>query len=225
MEGKWLVNGVDHNPWFSGQIFGVRHLVEEYDAICLHAWPKFTGCLLNAGLADSPSLHLSAFMTALARRFLRQSGMAKPVWIQEFGCSSLWGDEKEKAAYLRQSVSLAADAGATWFTWWCSHDIDPTYRFDPLEYDLGLFTTENKRKPLAQLYASLIQDFSTARSDSVTAKLEVSVDRDFAPQILRQLPRGEWLKQNLETTSWQLFERYLEVAASEAPSKAAVILK
>lgn len=206
MSGKWIVNGVDHNPWFAGNTFTAAHLVETYDAATVHAWPLFTGSLLKGGLADPPSLHLSAFLTHLCRHLLKSANLNKPIWIQEFGCSSEWGAEREKAAYLRGSVEYATKAGATWFTWWCSHDIDKRYRFDPLEYDLGLFTTENQPKPLAHLYRELIQEFA-----NFTLSPEPIWDfgDNFFPAITHQLPPEKWVEQNLETHTGKLFERYL----------------
>lgn len=213
MAGKWIVNGVDHQPFFRENVFSLPHLIEAYDAVCIHAWPKFTGALLRGGLADAPSQHLSAFLTHLARHFL--NGEPKPVWIQEFGCSDLWGSGEEKERYLRRSVELAAVAGATWFTWWCSHDIEPQYRFQELEYDLGLFTTGNQPKPLAHVYRELIAQWADAPPSTPPDPAAVLGDlpTDFAPRALRELPPKQWLEQNLETTTWKLFDVYLHNVA------------
>lgn len=206
MGGKWIVNGVDHNPWFNGLTFSARHLVEEYDAVTVHAWPLFTGCLLRGGLADAPSAHLSAFLTQMCRDQMSRAGVEKPVWIQEFGCSSLWGSEEEKAAYLAASVENAVRAGATWFTWWCSHDIDRQFRFDPLEYDLGLLSTENSEKPLAAIFRNLIREYR--HSPAETAPL-FPFDPSFEPALIQQLGPGNGIAQNLQTTAWREFDRYL----------------
>jgi len=206
MGGRWLVNGIDHRPWFAGQTFDFRHLVSAYDAVTIHAWPMFTSCLMRGGLADAPSVHLSAFLTRLCRHLLRNKGLNKLVWVQEFGCSGLWGSEVEQQVYMRGSVDHAVRAGATWFTWWCSHDIDRIYRFDPLEYDLGLFTADNHPKPLAHLYRDLIREY---RDGAACGDNDFDFGGDFAPEVTRQLPPEQWLEQNLETTTWRVFERYL----------------
>ncbi len=212
MPGKWIVNGIDHMPIFLGNVFSLQHLVSNYDAVCLHAWPLFTGTLLRGGLADLPSQHLSAFLTYLVRHILRGGDTSKPVWIQEFGCSNEWGSEAEKETYMRRSVELAAAAGATWFTWWCSHDIDRQFRFDSLEYDLGLFTTDNRPKPLAHVYRELIEQWKDAHLMSAPDPefLLGGVPEDFTPQKLRQLPENQWLEQNLESSTGRLFTSYLK---------------
>lgn len=211
MPGKWIVNGVDHMPIFSGNVFSLRHLLSNYDAVCLHAWPLFTGTLLRGGLADLPSQHLSAFLTYLVRHFLCNDSASKPVWIQEFGCSDQWGGAAEKETYMRRSVELAAGAGATWFTWWCSHDIDPELRFDPIEYDLGLLGTDNRPKPLARVYRELIEHWKEAPLARAPdpGPLLGEMTEDFSPRKLRELPEAQWLEQNLETTTGRLFDAYL----------------
>jgi endo-1,4-beta-mannosidase len=205
-----LANGVDHNPWFAGRMFSLGHLVEDYDATCLHAWPLFTGCLLQGGLADAPALHLSAFLTQFARKLQAGRGVRKPVWIQEFGCSFLWGNESERERYLYRSVELAIEAGAARFTWWCSHDLDPVFVFDPLEYSLGLFDTANQAKPMAAVYRRIIQE-SRGKPvvESPIAKCLEPVNAHHAPAILPSGEGLEWLQQNLHTTTWALFREYL----------------
>jgi endo-1,4-beta-mannosidase len=209
--GKWIVNGVDHHPWFTGRTFSPQHLVTAYDAVSIHAWSKFTSCLERGGLADPPSLNLSAFLTHLCRHLMARAGVSKPVWIQEFGCSDLWGDESSKAIYMRQSIVRAIQAGATWFTWWCSHDVERRYRFDPLEYDLGLFTTGNQAKPLAGVYRELIQEYASAPVITPLPSNEAlpEIEADFSPMTLKRLPPEEEANQPLETTTWRLFDNYL----------------
>lgn len=215
MRDRWIVNGVDHNPWFNGDAFSLRHLVEDYDAVTLHAWPLFTGCLLRDGLADAPSTQLAAFMTGLARHALGAVALDKPVWLQEFGASERWGTPAERERYMRRSVSLATRAGATWITWWCSHDIDPAFRFDPLEYSLGLFTTGNQAKPLAATYRELIAEFSHARIAPSAAFREEWTH--FAPGVTERLADGLWQEQQRATTTWSLFEDYLVEATASLP--------
>lgn len=207
MDGKWIVNGVDHNPWFTGQAFSTRHLVEAYDAVTVHAWPLFTGCLIDDTLDGKHSAHLSAFLARFCREELMRAHLDKPIWIQEFGCSSLWGTEDQKKHYLRRSVENAVREGATWFTWWCSHDIDRNFQFDPLEYDLGLLTTENKPKPLADLYSDLIREFSTTKK--TPAPLDEIAHNDEIPALLPEAENIEGIELNRHTTTWRRFEKYL----------------
>ena len=108
---------------------------------------------------------------------------------------------------MRGSVENAVGAGATWFTWWCSHDIDRRYQFDDLEYDLGLFSTDNKPKPLAHIYRELIQEFRTCQNPG---NPPFDFGADFKPRIIESIAPENWLEQNLQTSTWEVFERYLK---------------
>ena len=211
MSGKWIVNGIDHVPWFQGSAFSAKHLVTDYDAVCIHAWPLFTGCLERGGLTDRHSVNLAAFLTHYCRSHLQRERREKPIWIQEFGCSGLWGTPKERDVYMEKTVSSAVKAGATWFTWWCSHDIDRSYQFHPLEYDLGLFTIKNRAKPLARLYKKLIATHSGNPVDASPARPALpDWDRKkFTPALTKILPGSQGIRQNLKTTTWALFEEYV----------------
>jgi hypothetical protein len=39
-----------------------------------------------------------------------------------------------------------------WFTWWCSHDLNPTMEFDSDEYRFGLITNGGKLKPQGKVF-------------------------------------------------------------------------
>jgi hypothetical protein len=61
--------------------------------------------------------------------------------------------------FMERSIRSAAAAGATWFTWWCSHDISRGFCLEQLEYTLGLMTVENRPKPQAQTFRNLAEEF------------------------------------------------------------------
>jgi endo-1,4-beta-mannosidase len=209
MAGKWIVNGVDHQPWFMGKSFSSRHLIECYDVITLHAWPLFTSCLMRGGLTDPPACELSGFLTRMCRHMMTEMGQQKPIWIQEFGCSCEWGSLSEQEIYLRRSVENAIKAGATLFTWWCSHEIDPRYRFGSLEYDLGLLSTSNRPKPLANVFRSLIDEFADV---PVSGFPEPDFDfgEHFSPRVTQHFDDVDGQEQNLSTTTWAAFQRFLD---------------
>jgi len=211
MRGRWLVNGVDHNPWFTGNGFSTHHLAADYDATTLHCWPQFTGCLIDAPLDGPRSTHLAAFMIGLARHAQSRMGIVRPVWVQEFGCSGEWGDGAARERYMRATVRTAVEAGATWFTWWCSHDIRPIYRFPSLEYDLGVLDVDNRRKPLGAAFAELIAEWAYSAEPRLQSPLDLS--DDFLPYRLVDLPAEDWMRQNLHTTTWREFDRYLATLA------------
>ncbi|MDR1191556.1 MAG: hypothetical protein LBK60_07835 [Verrucomicrobiales bacterium] len=208
--GRWLVNGVDHAPWLTGRVFSTAHLVTTYDAVAVHAWPLFTSCLERGALDDPPALRLSAFLTHLVRHQQARHHVNAPVWIQEFGCSETWGGAAARENYLRASVAHAIRAGATWFTWWCSHEIDRAYQFAPLEYDLGLLTTDNRPKPLAAVWREVVAGHANR---AVTPEpLYDGFGADFTPAMTAPFPPERYLEQNLATNTWRVFERYYRSA-------------
>ena len=212
MAGRWLVNGVDHGPWFNGRVFTLEHLCTDYDAVCLHAWPKFTSCLKSGGLAAPPAKSLSAFLSLLAKHSINRVAHPNqpPVWIQEFGASEFCGTAAEHEDYMRTSVRRAIQAGATWFTWWCSHDVDRRFSFDPFEYSLGLLTTGNERKPSGHVFKAIIDEYAPSGTNGDFFDFAIpGWTNDFRPQITQTLPPKEWLEQNRFTTTWELFEACL----------------
>jgi endo-1,4-beta-mannosidase len=157
--GKLHVNGVDHCHWFADIGFSRRQLATSGAATALHTWIKFTGALERYGPMGVGSLHLAEYCVELARAY--QSDPRRPIWIQEFGCSSAWLASERIPDFLEQMVWNASGCAHVWgFTWWCSHDLSPRLRgFEPLEYDLGLLDTENRPKPAAYRIAALIDQY------------------------------------------------------------------
>jgi len=149
------VNGMDHGPWFDVGSFSAQHLARGQDIVALHCWPLFTGAIERSGgdAMHARCLHLSAAMTALAKA--HAGDPAKPVWVQEFGMSESWTAGANVPAFLQASSESAMAAGAAWFTWWCSHDLDRSYRFDELEYSLGLIGHDNRIKPAGHAFKAL----------------------------------------------------------------------
>lgn len=153
--GRVHINGVDHKPWFEDTTFSPRAMVDLQEIVSIHAWSEFTGALLRGGPLDNPSVGLCAAMTRLAKAHAGDA--AKPVWIQEFGASPEWMPAEIIPDFLEQSVCRAVDAGAVWFTWWCSHDLDPKLHFTPLEYELGLISHDNRIKPQGRRFRELAE--------------------------------------------------------------------
>jgi len=176
MPGRVHVNGVDHQPWFGpkrdaaapagpppggGLPFSPRALAAGPEIIALHCWPAFTGALDLGGPFDPPSIHLGAAMTALARSY---AGLPdKPVWIQEYGACEDWMPPERIGQWLDLYTRSAIAAGAGWFTWWDSHDIDRKLQFVKHEYSLGLMTNDNRVKPQGQTFRALAEEFRGRR--------------------------------------------------------------
>lgn len=248
----WVVNGVDHNPWLAGTTFSLDHLASAYDAVSLHCWPMFSGALRKGALDDPPSLELLGFMTQLARLYQGQAAVpgsspaspasvsasgsgafsaglaanspaaAAPVWIQEFGATDQWGTAAQKETFLRHGMRRACEEGASLFTWWCSHELDRSFRFDPLEYDLGLLTQGNEPKPLFGVFREVMEDLRRSMSQAASgasSRSPLQVPRGFRPGPLRPLPAEmHWLDKTLASSVWPLYETYLaEKAAGRDP--------
>jgi endo-1,4-beta-mannosidase len=155
--GRVHVNGVDHAPWFWDTTFSPTLLAQRPQVVAIHAWCEFTGALQRGGPLDPPSAGLCAGMTALAKAHAGDA--AKPVWIQEFGASPEWMPAEIIPDFLEHSVRHAIGAGATWFTWWCSHDLDRRMQFVPLEYELGLITQDQQIKPQGGRFRQLADEW------------------------------------------------------------------
>ncbi|MBC7939423.1 MAG: cellulase family glycosylhydrolase [Chitinophagaceae bacterium] len=141
------VNGTDHQSWFYPSSFSPQHLARGQAIAALHCWPLFTGAIERSGgdAMHACCLSLSAGMAALARAHAGDAN--KPVWIQEYGMSESWTAAENVPRFLHESTAQALASGVNWFTWWSSHDLDRAYRFDPLEYSLGLIDHDNRIKP------------------------------------------------------------------------------
>ncbi|MBN2713212.1 MAG: cellulase family glycosylhydrolase [Planctomycetes bacterium] len=151
--GKVHVCGVDHLPWFTENTFSPEKLATRQELATLHTWTRFTGAVDKDKPLSPHCTKLAAACTRMAKAYARD--INKPVWIQEFGASKEWMCEKDMPEFLEKSIIAAVEAGACWFTWWASHDINGKFRFDPLEYDLGLIDTDNNIKEHGKAFRRL----------------------------------------------------------------------
>ncbi|MHB1157447.1 MAG: glycoside hydrolase 5 family protein [Phycisphaerales bacterium] len=151
------VNGVNHGPWFSRTTFSPSALARRQSIIALHTWVEFTGARRRGAPMDPCCLRLNEAMTALARSYAGEA--AKPVWIQEYGMSEDWMDAADIAAFVEGATLAGIAGGASWFTWWASHDIDRSMDFDSVEYSLGLLTAGNKPKPQAGVFRRIAEAY------------------------------------------------------------------
>ena len=151
--GKLHVNGVDNKPWFLEDSFSPQALVAEQAVVPLHCWSFWTGAGAHGGPLDRPYTQLSAAMTALARSY--GAAPAKPIWLQEFGACDTEMPAADIARWLELAVEGAVAQGVSWFTWWCSHDVDRALDFHPFEYDLGLIDSRNRIKDRGHTFRQL----------------------------------------------------------------------
>jgi hypothetical protein len=151
------VNGVDHQPWFSDTAFTARALVAQQAMVALHCWPYWAQAGKYGKPLDPPYIKLAAGMTALARSL--GNDPQKPVWIEEFGACSVEMPEDDVPRWLEATVLAAMDEGASWFTWWASHDVDRRFQFNSFEYELGLMTTDNRIKEQGRTFRELARAY------------------------------------------------------------------
>ena len=151
--GRIHVNGEGHGPWFYQETFSPAKLATRPKIVPLHCWIYFTEALKRGGPLDPPCARLAAGMAALARA--HAGDPTKPIWVQEFGACSEWIGAELLSPFTEAIVTEAIREGVSWFTWWCSHDLDRKFSFASLEYDLGLLTVDNKVKPHGLAYKAL----------------------------------------------------------------------
>lgn len=182
------VNGVDHNPWFSPFTFSPRCLAETQSPVALHGWTFFTGGLdRSQGDVFHPRcIRLLATMADLARAYAGEP--RKPVWIQEFGMCDEWTDPRNTPRFLQETTTHAIRSGVGWFTWWSSHDLNPRFAFQPLEYPLGLIGQDRKIKPAGRAFQELARAY---RGKPVVHPAQESLPPP--PQVLGVDATWEWL--------------------------------
>lgn len=165
---KFHVNGVDHRPWFSNTGFSRNALGTKGRATAIHMWIEFTGALERYGPNGIGSLHLAEYGIELAKAHHLE--IDRMVWLQEFGASKQWMPVDAIPDFTETTIRNALTCSQLWgVTWWCSHDFDADLvGFNPLEYDLGLFDTQNRIKPVGERMSQLIQEFRAAPVSPVT---------------------------------------------------------
>jgi hypothetical protein len=97
-------------------------------------------------------------MVELAKAYHQDDG--RQIWVEEVGTSSEWMPEEYIPEYATALLRNATSCGGIWgFTWWCSHDIDPSIKgFQSLEYTLGVFDIKNRVKPIGRTLAKLAEE-------------------------------------------------------------------
>jgi hypothetical protein len=155
--------GTGYDKWFP-----VENISPSCDYMSAHSYPYFHSTLL-----DDPWFGLrTTYGTNMMIAWAKMEG--KPVLMQETGISADWVSQAKRAKYLQLEYFSCWADGAAGFVWWCSHNIDTTFRvkpsidgrefvrngkFDPLEYQMGLLDAKNNKLPVANAFKQCI-DFS-----------------------------------------------------------------
>lgn len=149
-----------------GGIFDINAIAAAADFMSVHYYPYFTSTLLQDPWIGQRTTYGLDYLVAYAAM------TGKPVLVQETGVSQYWMPALEIPKYLRLTLMSTWAEGAAGYFWWGSNDIrhghhplaqyvnlnDSTSTlahgdFPPLEYSLGLLTTQDQPKPDALEYA------------------------------------------------------------------------
>jgi endo-1,4-beta-mannosidase len=151
------VNGVDEGPWFGSTTFSQEALISQQRMPVMHCYPYWSGALKYGGAMDPPSVKLLSAMAALIRSYAGTQN--KPVWAGEFNTCIESMFEPQQAEWLEKAVLQAIDEGVSWFSYWDSHDVDRKFRFNSLEYTLGLLTNDGRVKERGRVFSDLARAY------------------------------------------------------------------
>ncbi|PWM74755.1 MAG: hypothetical protein DBX59_03150 [Bacillota bacterium] len=180
---KCNVVGVDHQPWFADTQMSRKTLANTGALTSLHTWVKFTGAL-QFGDDSEEALCLQEYNVELANAYAED--LNRKVWIQEFGISPEWTKPENFKNFILQSMLNATRSENLWgYTFWCSHDVSRQYKFNSLEYELGLFDNDNRLKPVGEAYKECIAEI---KSGARPAPLETG----FAAVMNEKEPFDGW---------------------------------
>lgn len=153
--------GVTHSmydaSWYDNrQPFLPDHAAEIGDLTITHSW-VFNGSAQRHGALGSGSVRHAEYLLRLSAAWQRDP--ARPLWLQEVGAPTNVVPAQDGPEFLERTVRHAATVPGLWaITWWCSHDVSRSLAdFPPLEYDLGLFTSEGELKPTGRRLAELVE--------------------------------------------------------------------
>ena len=159
--GRLNVAGIDHYPWLNDDYFSRDALGTTGTLSANHTWAGWADVFSTYGPMSTPSLHYSEYFIELIKAF--HTDLGRQVWIEETGVSKVWMDPSLIPSWTEQSIRNMASCEDFWgVTWWCSHEVNASFTgFNPLEYDLGVYTNDRRLKPIGATIASLAREYDT----------------------------------------------------------------
>ncbi|WIB67032.1 glycosyl hydrolase [Curtobacterium sp. MCBD17_035] len=154
--------------WYDdAQPFGPEHAADHGDMTVTHSW-VFNGAARVHGPLGAGSVRHGEYLLQLAAAWNRTA--ERPNWLQEVGAPTNVVPVDDAPAFLEGTIRHAVEVQQLFgITWWCSHDVARSLAdFPELEYDLGLFTNDGRRKPTGERFAELARAFG----DGAGAALE-----------------------------------------------------
>ena len=157
--GRLNVAGIDHYPWLNDDYFSRDAIGTTGTVTANHTWAGWADVFSTYGPLSTPSLHYSEYFIELIKAF--HTDVHRQVWIEETGVSKVWMDPAIIPTWTEQSIRNMASCEDLWgVTWWCSHEVNSTLvGFNPLEYDLGVYTNDRRLKPIGATIAALAAEF------------------------------------------------------------------
>ncbi|HTI25675.1 MAG TPA: hypothetical protein VL652_32095 [Kutzneria sp.] len=157
--GRLHVAGIDHYPWLNDDYFSRDALGSTGSVSANHTWAGWVDIFNTYGPMSTPSLHYSEYFIELIKAF--HTDPRRQVWIEETGISSVWMDPKLIPQWTEQSIRNMVSCEDLWgVTWWCSHEVNRGLTgFNPLEYDLGVYTNDRRLKPVGATIADLVREY------------------------------------------------------------------
>ncbi|HKN56159.1 MAG TPA: hypothetical protein VJX66_26960 [Amycolatopsis sp.] len=165
--GKLHVAGMDHYPWLNDDYFSRDGLGTTGSVTANHTWAGWADVFKTYGPMSTPSLHYSEYFIELIKAF--HTDPNRQVWIEETGVSKVWMDPRLIPQWTEQSIRNMASCEDLWgITWWASHEVSSRLTgFNPLEYDLGVYTNDRRLKPIGATIAALAREFDQAPSKPI----------------------------------------------------------
>ncbi|GHF29534.1 hypothetical protein GCM10010218_08380 [Streptomyces mashuensis] len=176
--GRLHVHASYDAAWYDGtHPFTPAHSALLGAMTVVHSW-VFNGTAQRYGPRGAATELHAAYLAELAKAWAEDP--ARPVWLQETGAPAPHVPPGRAAAFTRATLTHVLDCPDLWgVTWWCSHDVDRSLAdFPELEYDLGLFTTDRRLKPVGEALARVVREwragsFAPARPRRVALALDV----------------------------------------------------
>ncbi|TQL67815.1 hypothetical protein FB381_1702 [Nocardioides albertanoniae] len=170
--------------------FGPADVTTLGDLSTVHSW-VFNGVgAIDAPLGPATLTHAD-YLVELAAAYAAAPG--RGVWLQEIGAPLPEVGLESVREFVTGTIDHVAQNPALFgITWWCSHDLDRSLAdFPEREYDLGLFTVDHQRKPVAEALAEAVRRHRGARPAPVARqRLECPVDIARAPERRAEIAPG-----------------------------------
>jgi hypothetical protein len=214
--GRLHVVGNDHWPWMNNDYFSRDGLGQLGSASANHTWAGWTEVPQTYGPMSTESVHYSEYFIELIKAF--HTDLSRQVWIEETGMSTKWMDASLIPSWTEDSIrNMVSCAGLWGITWWCSHEVSTRFTgFNPLEYDLGVFTNERVLKPIGATIQRLAAEFDKTPPQPLARPEALVLPDDMVPwngffepymTLIKQGVRPAVVKQSRSTDAAYLHAR------------------